>query len=115
MIFKEDIYVCHDVDGEFCKDVFPNYVLKDIVKIKRPVKYETIYEAPKQILNKKEKDWGIIINVNETLKENKIFKEALYLACNYIVQLVDKDVNKLSYEWAEHFIEKAKKNMPNKH
>ena len=47
-------------------------------------------------------------------EENRILSHALYWACNYIVNLVDKDVNKLPHEWAEHFIEKAKKNMPNK-
>lgn len=29
----------------------------NITKIERPVKYETIYEAPKQILDEEEKEW----------------------------------------------------------
>ena len=46
-------------------------------------------------------------------EENHILDEALYWACNYIVNLADKDVNKLPYEWAEHFIERAKENLKN--
>lgn len=30
---------------------------KNILKIERPVQYKTIYEAPKQILDKEEKEW----------------------------------------------------------
>lgn len=41
-------------------------------------------------------------------EENRVLKKALYSACNYISQIVDKDVNKLSYEWAKHFIQQAK-------
>lgn len=54
-------------------------------------------------------------DIKKLEEENHILDEALYWACNYIVNLVDKDVNRLAYEWAEHFIEKAKKNMPNKY
>ena len=36
-----------------------------------------------------------------------ILDEALYWACQYITQLVDKDVNTLAHEWAKHFIGKA--------
>ena len=34
-----------------------NEVAGFVSKIERPIKYETIYEAPKQILDKKEKEW----------------------------------------------------------
>lgn len=44
-------------------------------------------------------------------QENKVLKKALYLACNYITRIVDKDVNKLSHEWAKHFIDQAKESL----
>ena len=50
-------------------------------------------------------------DIKKLEEENRVLDEALYWACNYIVNLVDKDVNKLPYEWAEHFIKKAKENM----
>lgn len=34
-----------------------NKITFEITKIERPVKYETIYEAPKEILEKKEKEY----------------------------------------------------------
>ena len=36
------------------EDIYANY---EVTKIERPVKYETIYEAPKQTLTKEEKEW----------------------------------------------------------
>ena len=51
-------------EGEKVKDVF----FEDkIAKIERPVKYETIYEAPKKILDK--------INIGKFLLEKEIFLE----------------------------------------
>ena len=39
------------------KSPFHQHKLTDVVKIERPIKYETIYEAPKQILDKEEKEY----------------------------------------------------------
>lgn len=51
----------------------------------------------------------ITIAEGDLEKENKVLNKALYWACNYIIQLVDKDVHALSHEWADYFIEQAKK------
>ena len=50
-------------------------------------------------------------DIKKLEEENRVLDEALYWACNYIVQLVDKDVNCLTHEWAENFIKKAKENI----
>lgn len=49
--------------------------------------------------------------LTEKDKEIATLKNALYLACNYITRIVDKDVNKLSHEWARYFIEQAKESL----
>ena len=60
----------------------------------------------------------IVVKIDGLEKEIKDLKEqlhlkdeALYLACVYITKIVDKDVNKLAYEWAKHFIDKAKESL----
>lgn len=56
--FKDCNYLCTGEEGElfdFLIEVKKNEC--DITKIERPVKYETIYEAPKQILDKEEKKY----------------------------------------------------------
>lgn len=51
----EGIIDCGD-DGYSVEDIYGRYI-NQIIKIERPVKYETIYEAPKQILTKEEKEY----------------------------------------------------------
>ena len=43
-------------NGENVEFVYSGYLGGKIIKIERP-HYETIYEAPKEILNKEEKEW----------------------------------------------------------
>ena len=63
-----DVVEILDIDGKQKKIVFAqewedftiDYLVKKgrkIIKIERPVAYETIYETPKQILNKEEKEY----------------------------------------------------------
>ena len=50
-----DMYdISNTHNGRNASEVFLDYT---ITKIERPIKYETIYETPKQILDKEEKEW----------------------------------------------------------
>lgn len=50
--YDDDYFIVDGLDGKTADEV-EGFVSK----IERPVKYETIYEAPKQILDKEEKEW----------------------------------------------------------
>ena len=57
--------------------------VQDIIKIERPIKYETLYEAPKQILTQEEKEY--LENVIRPFKEYKqIIKKAIGFYTQYI-------------------------------
>ena len=47
-----------------------------ILKIERPIKYETIYEAPKQILDKEEKEW--LKNFLRPFKSKEVYIEKIH-------------------------------------
>ena len=53
-LIENDIYSTAIDIVEIQKDILDNH---NIIKIQRPTQYETIYEAPKQILDQKEKEY----------------------------------------------------------
>ena len=50
---NKEFLVCNDLENWSAYDAG----LGELIKIERPVKYETIYEAPKEILDKEEKEY----------------------------------------------------------
>ena len=61
IMLKEGDKIYFD-DGSYMVNLMSRKIIAlinitDIAKIERPVKYETIYEAPKQILDKEEKEY----------------------------------------------------------
>lgn len=59
---KGDIIEFDNDKGDLLVDVYDGFSIRDIstthiVKIKRPVKYETIYKRPQEILDKEEKEY----------------------------------------------------------
>lgn len=115
----------------FDKDIYyknGEYIIKEIV-----CDYEIIdsrnNEEPKMILNcfynaklicdilksddlheyfKFEQKPIEITQMEHLQKELALYKKALYWACQYITKIVDKDINKLAHEWAEHFLNQAR-------
>ena len=73
------------------KSPFHQHKLADVAKIERPVKYETIYEAPKQILDKEEKEW--LENFLRPFRKRVIFIKKTYdfnYGRNIIIELKDE-------------------------
>lgn len=66
----------------------------EIIKIERPVKYETIYEAPKQILDKEEKAY--LENFLRPFKSNIIYIEKyISLSKNYYIKIYFNDFDNI--------------------
>lgn len=53
----KEFYVIDNLHNMRIGDYYTPESIEKIVKIERPVQYETIYEAPKQILDKEEKEY----------------------------------------------------------
>ena len=95
IVLKKGDRVCYLYNGikEYCSitDEYNEvsadklFVEYKIIKIERPVKYETIYEAPKQILDEEEKEY--LEAVCKPFKENIIN--------------IDKHQNNKLYAWID--------------
>ena len=94
-------YYCNDMDKKIlqnlCVDGYDGLTVKkfesfghQLVKIERPTQYETIYEAPKQILDQKEKEY--LENFLKPFKDriNFIYKSN-YDDAKQIIQIDDSE------------------------
>lgn len=84
VIWSDGVKIIYD-GSEVRTSEYTEYI-DEIIKIERPVKYETIYEAPKQMLDKKEKEW--LENFLRPFKFNIIYIEKyISLSKNYYIKI----------------------------
>lgn len=75
------------------KDLFSKEFIEKITKVERPVqiKYKTIYEAPKQILTKEEKEW--LENFLRPFKNRFVYiKKRIYDSFFIMIQLKNDSI-----------------------